>query len=399
MITLPKYIIAAASLLAASTALCLGAAGAKRGYNISTLGSYDSANDEVANYRQTDWNQMKADGCTVVRVSFAFDDLGYFSDGQSQPNMSTNNLKKMKAVIRMAAQAGLNLIIDPHDAFGTRSDYTMFPEDQFWYDNKYKNQWAELLKNVANEIKLYENANNIKNTVWAIQTLNEASPRRFFVNKGLNPIVDLNDANKLFTKKIRESNKRIKIIHYYHREDFKDMYPKKPTWFNPTGDTGAASKIHYDNHPYWPSSYSLQGETPRKQTAAETDREWPDANPGDGVFDFFTTAKQQERMDFIETWRNDPSINVQGSRILFGEFGCTQGTSPYRLAWDGNVTNPQNGGRIFLKTIYDHAYAHGYNFCYHTFKSSVGTTDARYPVKRYNFVKKMIQNTAPNNLP
>jgi hypothetical protein len=361
---------------------------ALRGYNLGSMEDRTAAQ----------YNQMYADGARIVRLSFATRPLASYDKAKNKVTMNAANLELMHDNIRWARDAGLKVIIDPHRMFGSSSIYTIPARSDFWTDSDYGNAWAQMW-----EILVRDELKGYGSEIWAYELINEPGTydsRKTAGNQYLN--VDINAVYKNCITKILKHDTNTQLSLMFYEEDFGYRNPsdpkvdaddeyivKSPSFYAPSNRTGL---LVFGSHIYWPLGFTHQGIGSRT-----TDVHWPYRAGTDPAADsYMTTANLEKRLDWIESWR--VAKGVPASRMLIGEWGVTQGTTP-SLAWNGNSYSPGNGADDWHTTIYTRMRDRSYNWCIHEYRGGNASFDITQPAARYTFVKAMLRNTAPGSLP
>jgi hypothetical protein len=374
-----------------SAALCQAA---NRGFNL--------APSSTVEYTQADFNAMRAAGATLVRMGFGRIDL--YTDpgagnGAPKRNDGTDsrpdNFDWLDKYVTRARSAGLKIIIDPHQPFGAASQFTTFPSDPFYKNNpegtRLRNQWVQMWRDLANYLDNKPAAD--RDAIWGFDLINE--PR----NHDEIDFSILTNWHRAIIREIREVNTRHRLILDYNSIDFRDdeVFPPEdyaPSTYTQAQKTALADDIIFSSHYYGQLNYTHQGVDNRA-----TNQVWPDASKAG-----WANSNIATEMARFSDWFTRNGVNRDHG--LVGEWGLTQGDGPGNsgadLAWDGNVWNPPNGAKIWLREVYRGLFggtSNHFHWTMHVYGGGNPGFDVTYPRnsngtpgKRFDVVKAMLAN-------
>jgi hypothetical protein len=385
--------IAALGLLASASST----AAASRGFNVTSIQAK----------LQADYQAMYDSGARLIRLDCSNSPLATYNPSTFSYVLSTVNLGILKNAISMAGSVNrdssntpLMVIIDPHRVFGSNSAtgqpenaFTLPASAIFWDDSRHGQAYARFWGDLARTVTSIAPYSAV---IDSLEFLNEPAALEWRVGSGATT-VDLNAVYRQCMAAVRAHDRVHDCVLMFFEEDFRPFtksgvnYPQLvqgPAFYAPAGDSGAADRVCYAFHPYWPNNYSLQGIG--SYTAGV---QWK-AN-GTASYPYMTDANIAKRIGWVETFR--ASQGLSHDRIYVTEWGCTQGSlSGVGLAWNGNVAIPGNGGHLWMKSVYNRIRL--YNWTAHAYRGNNAMLDVTMPLARWNLMRNMLTRSPGTDL-
>ncbi len=355
----------------------------ERGFNTVRINELD----------QDDFNDMRQFyGASLVRLSFAPTPLYDYDESTFTWRRNQQNFALLNQKLLEIKRAGLVAVVDPHRVFATANIYTLRTDSKFWQDARHGEAWADAVADLAG----YLDKSPYQAQVWGIDLINEPSALAWRKNRGAKEgtpdrytQTDINLVYQDMIYKVRKNNKKHRLIVMFFEDDFKDGTVKSPSFYLsklPNSDKSSAnSKLYFSSHIYWPSRFTHQGIQNRAGG-----RTWPGGS-------YETEKNLDKRMKWITDWQSKYGVN--SSRIFIGEWGLSQGNN---LAWNGNTSNPSNGGRQWMDQVSSHISK--YHWTVHQYGGNP-LFNINNPPARRQYVQSLIKNpsqtiaSAPRSTP
>lgn len=344
------------------------------GFNLERVNTLD----------QEDFNDMRQFyGASLVRLSFAATPLYDYDESSFRWRRNQANFDLLDQKLIEIKRAGLVAVVDPHRIFATGNIFTLKIKSRFWQDSRHGEAWAEAIADLAG----YLDKSPHRAHVWGIDLINEPAAFVWRRNQGIKEgdpnrytQTDINVVYRNMVSKIRNNNKRHRLILMFFEEDFRDGTVKSPNFYLgklPASDKRAAkSKLYFSSHIYWPNSYTFQGLHGR-----ESGKKWP------GNSSYISEGKLDQRLKWITNWQ--AKYQVRNDRIFIGEWGLAQGNN---LAWNSNTSNPSNGGRRWMDQVFSHI--RQYHWTVHQYGGNP-LFNINAPVARRYYIRSLMRDTSP----
>ncbi len=322
--------------------------------------------------KDADFKEIKGLGCNVVRLAFS-----------AKPLMNINTLrwipenwKRMHALIKMAKQNNMKVIIDPHAIPGATRKWTSLGSDPTYQEQKYVDAFIELWDRIAKECAQYGDV------IWAYDLLNEGPPQ-FRLIEHKSPFTLKDDFFKPAIQAIRKHDKNHNIIMEFVERDFLEGVVEGP---NAYGGDLPKSKLLFGPHFYWPHAYTHQGRNPAIKPAGQ---KYPDPARGWDKARMKSKNIEDGMLQAVIDWGDQ----YGHWRLFIGEFGAINIKNG---PWDTRSPNqdpPKNGGDKWLTDAVRIFNENNWSYTYHAWEENSGQFNVHVPAPRWKLHKALIKET------
>src|SRR5690606_30182294 len=276
-------------------------------------------------------------GANLIRLSFSTMPMVH----KTPPyDFNEEAFRELDRILDWCQSRDVRVLIDPHTTPGTRSNFTIFPDDEFWTNPTWYNHLIKLWVRIANDYK------NEGDVIAGYDLLNEpAVPDTSIHGDQWNHLVKIlvdtiRSTGDLHTIVV-ESTGRMDGNRYINRIDgIRDLKL-------PTDDNIVASTNFYE-----PFSFTHQG----VDVSAPIGVTYPGQNEGEYWDENRLLASMQPIRDFQKAHPNIP--------IFIGELSCSRASGP--------------AGDNYLRDLLNGFEKEGWSWAYHEFRGYSGW-DAEMP--------------------